>query len=93
MAKRFVYLNAVVDWASRKVLAAKVSITLEACHAVDVRQEAFNRHGRSETANNDQGSQFTTHAFMKAVREQGCKNMDGRSARQDNGLSSVCGSR
>lgn len=43
MAKGFVYLTAVVDWASRRVLAAKVAITLEACHAVDVLQEAFIR--------------------------------------------------
>lgn len=41
MAKRFVYLTAVVDWASRKVLAAKIAITQEACHAVDVLREAF----------------------------------------------------
>ncbi len=46
MANGFVFLTAVVDWASRKVLAATVAITLEACHAVDVRQEAFTRHGQ-----------------------------------------------
>lgn len=45
MAKGFVYLTAVVDWASRKALAAKVAITLEASHAVDVLKEAFNHHG------------------------------------------------
>jgi len=45
MAKGFVYLTAVVDWASRKVPAARIAITLEACHAVDVLQEAFTRHG------------------------------------------------
>ncbi len=45
MAKGFVYLTAVVDWACRKVLAAKIAITLEACHAVDVLLEAFKRHG------------------------------------------------
>jgi putative transposase len=45
MAKGFVYLIAVIDWASRKVLAAKIAITLEACHAVDVLQKAFNHHG------------------------------------------------
>ena len=56
MAKGFVYLIAVVDWASRKALAAKVTITLEACHAVDVLQEAFNRHGSPEIVNTDQGS-------------------------------------
>jgi putative transposase len=43
LAKGFAYLTAVVDWASRKVLAAKLAITLEACHAVDVLQEAFRR--------------------------------------------------
>ncbi|HEY9488030.1 MAG TPA: hypothetical protein VIQ51_06860 [Chryseosolibacter sp.] len=43
MVKGFVYLTAVMDWASCRVLAAKVAIKLEACHAVDVLQEAFNR--------------------------------------------------
>jgi putative transposase len=56
MDKGFVYLTAVVDWASRRVLAAKVAITLEACHAVEVLQEAFNRHGRPEIVNTDQAS-------------------------------------
>jgi len=85
MAKGFVYLTAVVDWASRRVLAAKVAITLEACHAVDVLQEAFGRHGRPEIVNTDQGSQFTAHEFLQAVKEQGCKpSMDGRGAWRDN---------
>ncbi len=44
MAKGYVYLTAVVDWASRKVLAAKVAITLKADHAVEVLKEAFTRH-------------------------------------------------
>ena len=85
MAKGFVYLTAVVDWASRRVLAAKVAITLEACHAVDVLQEAFSRYGRPEIVNTDQGSQFTAHEFVQAVREQGCNlSMDGRGAWRDN---------
>jgi len=45
MAKGIVYLTAVVYWAGRKVLAAKIAITLNACHAVDVLREAFNHHG------------------------------------------------
>lgn len=49
MAKGFVYLTAVVDWVSRKVLASKIAITLEACHAVDVLQEAFRRYGTPES--------------------------------------------
>ena len=69
MANGFVYLTAVMDWASRKVLAATVAITLEACHAVDVLQEAFKRHGQPEIVNTDQGSQFTAQAFVRAVKE------------------------
>ena len=59
MARGFVYLTVVVDWASRKVLASKIAITLEACHAVDVLQEAFRRYGTPEIVSTDQGSQFT----------------------------------
>jgi len=85
MAKGFVYLTAVVDWASRKVLAAKIAITLEACHAVDILLEAFNRHGTPEIVNTDQGSQFTAEEFVKAVKDRGCKiSMDGRGAWRDN---------
>ena len=85
MAKGFVYLIAVVDWASRKVLAAKVTITLEACHAVDVLEEAFNRHGTPAIVNTDQGSQFTAAEFVKAVEDRGCRlSMDGRGAWRDN---------
>ena len=85
MAKGFVSLTAVVDWASRKVLAAKVAITLETCHAVDVLQEAFTRYGKPEMVNTDQGSQFSAQEFVHAVKEQGCKfSMDGRGAWRDN---------
>ena len=85
MAKGFVYLTAVVDWASRKVLAAKIAITLEACHAVDVLQQAFNHHGTPEIVNTDQGSQFTSEEFVQAVKNQGCSlSMDGRGAWRDN---------
>ena len=85
MAKGFVYLTAVMDWASRKVLASTVAITLEACHAVDVLQEAFKRHGQPEIVNTDQGSQFTAQAFVQAVKDRGCHlSMDGRGAWRDN---------
>ncbi len=85
MAKGFVYLTAVVDWASRKVLAATVAITLEACHAVDVLQEAFTRHGQPEIVNTDQGSQFTAQEFVHAVKDRGCHlSRDGRGAWRDN---------
>lgn len=85
MAKGYVYLTAVVDWASRKVLAAKIAITLEAVHAVEVLQEAFNRHGKPEIINTDQGSQFTAYEFVQAVKINGCQlSMDGRGAWRDN---------
>lgn len=85
MAKGFAYLTAVVDWASRKVLASKVVITLESCHAVDVLQEAFTHHGRPEIVNTDQGSQFTAEEFVQAVKDNDCKlSMDGRGAWRDN---------
>jgi len=85
MAKGFVYLTAVVDWASRKVLASKVAITLEASHAAELLQEAFIRHGKPEIVNTDQGSQFTADEFVQVVKNQGCKlSMDGRGAWRDN---------
>lgn len=81
MAKGFVSRTAVVDWASRTVLAAKVAITLETCHVVEVLHEAFTRHGRLEMVNHDQGCQFNAQAFVHAVKEQGCQfSMDGRGA-------------
>ncbi len=85
MAKGFVYLTAVVDWASRKVLAAKVAITLEASHAADVLKEAFNRHGTPEIVNTGQGSQFTAEEFVQVVKDRGCRlSMDGRGSWRDN---------
>jgi putative transposase len=84
MARGFVYLTAVVDWANRKVLAARIAITLEACHAVAVLQEAFARHGTPAIINTDQGSQFTADEFIQAVQGQGCRlSMDGREAWRD----------
>jgi putative transposase len=85
MAKGYVYLTAVVDWASRKVLAAQIAITLEAAHAVEVLQKAFNRYGRPEIVNTDQGSQFTAYEFVETVKAHGCQlSMDGRGAWRDN---------
>jgi len=85
MARGFVYLTCVIDWISRKVLAAKVAITLEACHAVDVLNEAFARYGWPQIVNTDQGSQFTANDFVQAVKAQGCQlSMDGKGAWRDN---------
>jgi putative transposase len=85
MARGFVYLTAVVDVASRRVLAHKVAITLEACHAREVVEQAFARWGTPEIVNTDQGSQFTATEFTDAVLGKGCQlSMDGRGAWRDN---------
>jgi putative transposase len=85
MAKGFVYLMAVVDVASRRVLTHKVAVTLEACHAREIIEEAFARYGMPEIVNTDQGSQFTAEEFANAVLSKGVKlSMDGRGAWRDN---------
>jgi len=85
MARGFVYLTAVVDVFSRRVLAHKVAITLEACHAKEIIEQAFARHGTPEIVNTDQGSQFTAEEFTRVVLEAGCRlSMDGRGAWRDN---------
>ena len=85
MARGFVYLTAVVDVASRKVLAHKLAITLEACHAREVIEQAFMRYGTPDIVNTDQGSQFTAEEFTNVVLAKGCKlSMDGRGAWRDN---------
>ncbi len=85
MARGFVYLTAVVDVASRKVLAHKVAITLEASHAAEVIEQAFAKFGIPEIVNTDQGSQFTAEDFTDAVLKRGCKlSMDGKGAWRDN---------
>ena len=85
MAHGFVYLTAVVDVFSRRILAHRVAITLEAQHAVEAIQEALARHGIPEIVNTDQGSQFTAQDFVDAVQNSGAKlSMDGRGAWRDN---------
>jgi putative transposase len=85
MARGFVYLTAVVDVLSRKVLAHKLAITLEAVHAKEVIEQAFARYGTPEIVNTDQGSQFTAEEFTEVVLDRGCKlSMDGRGAWRDN---------
>jgi putative transposase len=71
MARGFVYLAAVVDWFSRRVLAWKLSITLETAFCIDAVQEALARHGKPEIFNTDQGSQFTVSAAWRPVFRRG----------------------
>ncbi len=85
MRQGFVYLTAIVDVASRRVMAHKVAITLEACHAKEILQQALARHGTPEIVNTDQGSQFTAEEFTAVVLASGAKlSMDGRGAWRDN---------
>jgi putative transposase len=85
MARGFVYLTAVVDVASRRVLAHRVAITLEAIHAKEVMEQALARWGTPEIVNTDQGSQFTAEEFTRVVLGADCKlSMDGRGAWRDN---------
>ena len=85
MEKGFVYLTAVIDWATRKVLAHKVAITLEACHAIEVLSDALLHYPAPSIVNTDQGSQFTAQDFVDTVHAAGCQmSMDGRGAWRDN---------
>jgi putative transposase len=85
MASGFVYLAVVLDWFSRRVLAWRVSITLEVDFCVEAVEEALARHGRPEIFNTDQGSQFTSAPFTGLLLKQGIKiSMDGKGAWRDN---------
>jgi len=85
MARGFVYLAAVIDWFSRRVLAWRLSITLEAAFCVEALEEALARHGRPEIFNADQGSQFTGGAFTGVLTRNGIAiSMDGKGAWRDN---------
>ena len=63
MARGFVYLAVVLDWATRRVLSWRLSITMEAAFCVETLEDALARHGRPEIFNTDQGAQFTGAAF------------------------------
>ena len=85
MARGFVYLAAVVDWFSRKVLAWRLSITLAADFCIEALEEALARHGRPEIFNTDQGSQFTSADFIKVLKAAEIAiSMDGKGAWRDN---------
>jgi len=85
MARGFVYLAAVMDWFSRRVLAWRVSITMEVDFCLEAVDEALVRHGRPEIFNTDQGSQFTSAAFTGLLSENAIRiSMDGRGSWRDN---------
>ena len=85
MAHGFVYLAAVMDWASRRVLAWRVSISMNTDFCIEALEEAFDRHGKPEIFNTDQGSQFTSLAFTGALQARGIRiSMDGKGCWRDN---------
>jgi putative transposase len=85
MARGFIYLAAVMDWFTRRILAWRVSITLEADFCIEAVQEALARHGPPEIFNTDQGSQFTSMEFIKVLADREIKiSMDGKGAWRDN---------
>ena len=85
MARGFVYLTAVVDWFTRRVLSHRVSITMEAGFCIEALEEAPAKHGRPEIFNSDQGSQFTSEAFTGVLIENKIAiSMDGKGAWRDN---------
>lgn len=85
MARGFVYLAAVIDWFSRRVLSWRLSITMQADFCIEAVEEALARFGKPEIFNTDQGSQFTCIDFTTVLLAKDIKiSMDGKSAWRDN---------
>ena len=79
MRRGFLYLVAVMDWATRKVLAWRVSNTMDVEFCVEALEEALARFGRPEISNSDQGSQFTSPRFTEVLQQAGVRiSIDGR---------------
>lgn len=84
-ARGFNYLAAVVDWTTRRILAWRVSITLDAGFCIEALEEALAKHGQPEIFNLDQGSQFPSTDFIKVLAARQIKtSMDGKGAWRDN---------
>ncbi len=85
MANGFLYLVAIIDWASRAVLAWRLSNTMDSAFCVEALQEALERHGRPRIFNTDQGAQFTSAPFTGTLEAAGIAiSMDGRGRFMDN---------
>lgn len=85
MAHGFMYLVAIMDWATRKVLSWRVSNTMDTTFCVEALQEALRRFGTPEIFNTDQGSQFTSDGFTGVLKAHGIQiSMDGRGCYHDN---------
>jgi putative transposase len=85
MARGFVYLAAVVDWYTRRTLSWKVSITMDVHFCLEAVEEAIMRYGTPEIMNTDQGSQFTSQAFTRFLKDHDIRiSMDGKGSWRDN---------
>jgi putative transposase len=85
MAKGFMYLVAIMDWHSRRVLSWRVSNTLDTDFCIEALEEALQRFGKPEIFNTDQGSQFTSEAFTGVLKSHGIDiSMDGKGRWVDN---------
>ena len=85
MAKGFVYLVAIMDWSSRRVLSWRLSNTMDTDFCVDALEEAIDRYGAPEIFNTDQGAQFTSEAFTDVLKQHDIKiSMDGKGRWVDN---------
>ncbi len=86
LPKGFMYLVAIIDWYSRKVLAWKLSNSMESSFCVDCLEEAFRNYGIPEIFNSDQGAQFTSDVFIRALKKYPTLriSMDGRGRALDN---------
>ena len=81
----FVYLVAIIDWYSRRVISWRISNSMETVFCVDCLEEAIRAHGKAEIFNSDQGSQFTSVAFTGVLKREGITiSMDGRGRAFDN---------
>jgi putative transposase len=87
MRKGFVYLAAVLDWATRRVLSWRLSNSLTTDFCIEAVEEALQRHGKPEIFNTDQGSQFTSTEFVDLIQGHGIQvSMDGKGRWVDNGF-------
>ena len=85
MQRGFVYLTAVLDWATRRVLAWRLSNTLTADQCVEALEEALLKYGPPEIMNTDQGSQFSSSAFISVLEQHNIQiSMDGKGCWRDN---------
>jgi putative transposase len=85
MEKGFIYLTVILDWYSRKVLSWRLSNSLESSFCVDALEDAIHRYGKPAIFNTDQGSQYTSDAFIQVLKNNDIDiSMDGKGAWRDN---------